>query len=566
MDQVSQIRERTDIVALINSFIPLKKMGNNYKANCPFHGEKTPSFVVSSERQIWHCFGCQKGGDAFSFLMEYEHVEFPEALRVLADKAGIQLIQKGFDSGMSSKKELFYTLNSLSAEFYHFLLTKHEVGKQALTYVLDKRKIKPQTIKTYMLGFSPVGNLLTSYLTQKKQYNIEDVLDAGLATKRYNGTIGDFFQGRLMFPLYDHRNNIIGFSGRVLQDDEKTSKYINTRDTLIYHKGQVFFGLNSSKESIKKENRAIIMEGEFDVIAAFQEGIINTVAIKGTAFTDEQAHLIKRFATTVTMCLDGDNAGQEAFRKSLPILEKQGITTTVIIPPNGKDPDESIKTDPIAFKKAVKHDTPAYELVLTTSLQKHDPTTALGKKQIGDDVLPLLANITNEIVKEHYLRKLSQAIETSYDNLLRQISSLEKKEVVKKEIVFVREQKNREEVAEEFLMALLLQHASPQLFLPMLSAELASYPWKNPVFQKILNHLQTFTEQYTTFSVHAFIDSLPKELVDTFDRCFLFPLDKYLPLSVTKNDDLYMDEVKKRVEELKEFGRRRMKIQASLDA
>src|SRR5579872_214543 len=219
MDQVSQIREKIDIVSLLQEYIPLKKAGRNFKAVCPFHSDKTPSLVVSPERQIWHCFGCGKGGDCFSFLMEYEHIEFPEALRILAQKAGITLQNQRIDNATVSKKEKIYALNHLAAEFYHYLLTKHPSGKKALEYVLQ-RGIKPATINTYMLGYSPHGASLVTYLHKKKQYSTDDIFDAGLAT-RYGRDVVDFFQGRLMFPLYDHRNNIIGFSGRVLNPDEK---------------------------------------------------------------------------------------------------------------------------------------------------------------------------------------------------------------------------------------------------------------------------------------------------------------------------------------------------------
>ncbi|MGH7245370.1 MAG: DNA primase, partial [Candidatus Levyibacteriota bacterium] len=319
MDQVSEIRNKIDIVALIQEFVPLKKMGRNFKANCPFHGEKTPSFVVSPERQIWHCFGCNKGGDVYTFLMEYEHMEFPEALRILADRAGVRLVNQAFDTGVSSKKETIYKLNRLAAEFYHYLLVKHQLGKIALSYVLERRHIKTQTLNTFLLGFAPqTGNALTTYLVKKKGYKKEDILEAGLATQR-GSQLYDFFQGRLMFPLFDHRDNIIGFSGRILEDNEKTSKYINTRDTLAYHKGMTFFGLNSAKQAIKKEQNAILMEGEFDVISSFQEGITNAVAVKGTALTQDQVSLLARFTPMISLCFDTDSAGQEAFKRSLPL-------------------------------------------------------------------------------------------------------------------------------------------------------------------------------------------------------------------------------------------------------
>ena len=551
MDQVSQIREKTDIVALINGYVPLRKMGQNYKSACPFHNEKTPSFVVSPERQIWHCFGCGKGGDCYTFLMEYEHIEFPEALRILADKAGVKLIQKGFDAIGNTKKEQLYKLNALAAEFYHFLLTKHPIGKEALTYLQD-RKIKPQTINTYMLGFAPPGGrALVRYLLEKKGYTADDLFEAGLVTRRM-GKLVDFFHDRLMFPLYDHRGNVIGFSGRVLTPTHDGSKYINTRETLVYHKGSVFFGLNSSKDAIKKENQAIIMEGEFDVIAAFQEGVTNTVAIKGTALTEEQVRLISRFANKITLCLDSDSAGQEATKRSLPILERHGMTTTAIVLPGGKDPDEAIKTDPIAFKKAVKHDVPIYDVLLERALISFSSSTAEGKKRIGEDVLPHISRISNEIVKEHYLHLLAKMLSTSMEALTREMERLAKKEIVKADpIILNKTQRPREDVLEEYAIALVVQHPSPLFASHVLHELLVAHQWGTPALGKILDKLSLMGENAPGFSLPIFAKQLPEELIPAFDRCFLLPIPSF------SSEELYAEEIKKIAEELYVLGLKR---------
>ncbi|MEX2012831.1 MAG: DNA primase, partial [Candidatus Levyibacteriota bacterium] len=334
MDDVSRVREKIDIVSFISEYIPLKKAGRNFKAPCPFHNEKSPSFVVSPERQIWHCFGCGKGGDVFTFLMEYDNMEFVEALRTLAKKAGIPLAEGGFDSGVSSKKEKIYQINKLTLDFYQYLLTKHNVGKIALEYLLKERKLTPAIMNTFSLGFSPkVGNALCNYLINKKKYKREDLIEAGLATYQ-NSRLVDFFRGRIMFPLFDHRDNVVGFAARVLKTQNiEGSKYINSRETLVYHKGELFFGLNIAKEEIKREQQAIVVEGELDAISCFMQGVKNVVAIKGTALTEKQAVLIGRFSPKVTLCLDMDSAGFEATKRSLPILEKAGLTTTVIVLP-----------------------------------------------------------------------------------------------------------------------------------------------------------------------------------------------------------------------------------------
>ena len=277
MDQASSVREKIDIVSLISEYIPLKKMGRNFTTLCPFHSENTPSFVVSSERQIWHCFGCGKGGDAFTFLMEYENLEFVEALRLLAKKAGVTL-KIGGDSFTTSKKENIYSLNNLASDYYNFVLTKHEAGKSAMEYLIKKRGLSLELIKTFNIGFAPSGGMdLSNYLMKKKNFKREDLIDAGLSFQKDNRIV-DFFRNRIIFPLIDHRGNTVGFSGRSIDDKSYGPKYINTRDTLVYHKGGMFFGLNKAKEEIKKEEFAIVVEGEFDVISLHKEGIKNTIA------------------------------------------------------------------------------------------------------------------------------------------------------------------------------------------------------------------------------------------------------------------------------------------------
>lgn len=542
MDQVAQVRERTDIVALMSEFLPLKKAGRNFKTNCPFHNEKTPSLVISPERQIWHCFGCQKGGDAFAFLMEYERLEFPEALRILAQKAGIQLTSKQFSSGNTSKKEKIYQLNALAAEFYHFLLVQHPAGKKALEYVTKTRKILPQTVNTFKIGYAPRTDALLPYLLKKKKYTLEDLYDAGLSTT-YQGRTHDFFRDRLIFPLYDHRDNIVGFSGRVMNSDVQP-KYINTPEKLVYHKGQTFFGLHIAKNAIKKANQAIIMEGEFDVIASFQEGITNCVAVKGTALTEDQAALIARYAQRVTLCFDMDSAGQEAVKRSLPILERKALRTTVIIVPDGKDADEAIQHNPIAFKKAVKADIDIYDFLLAQALEKYPKNTMEGKRRISEELLPVFSHIENEIVKEHYLNKLSQEIGTSMEAITKEIERLGKKEIVATEMIAMKTQRARDEILEEYLLALLVQSNTAVQHLDGLKKMLVLYKFKIPAFQKILELLLVYAANHQMFNPKEFLQKLPDELTAAFDTCFLLPLPKFA------DEQSYILEIEKVTEEL----------------
>lgn len=543
MDQVSQIRTKVDIVSFISEYIPLKKMGRNFTACCPFHNEKTPSFVVSPERQIWHCFGCQKGGDVFTFLMEYESMEFPEALRFLAKKTGIELIEQKGVMGISSKKEKIYKVNRQAMEFYHFVLTKHPAGKAALNYLLKGRKIKEAVINTFMLGFSPAsGRALSEYLIKKKNYKKEDLIEAGLSFYR-NGKTVDFFAGRLMFPLFDHRDNIIGFSGRVINPSDSLSKYVNTRETLIYHKGDVFFGLNIAKDRIKKENQAIVVEGEFDVISCFEEGITNVVAVKGTALTENQVSLISRFTQKVTLCFDQDKAGQDAIKRSLQNLEKKGLTTTIIVIPNGKDPDESIKNDPFIFKKAVSEDINVYDYLISKSVSEFGNKTVEGKKKIGDELLPLIFKIENEIVKEHYFKKLSIELDTTYDAIIRQIEKIGKKE--KDDLVLTSKvKKPRKEILEEYLLSLIIQYEDQKKALEKLINVINEDVFEILSFKRIYAFFLLLTKN-DDYSLDKLLKELPAELLPAFDKCYLFPVVKF------EDESKYIDEIVKVANELK---------------
>lgn len=545
MDQVTQIREHVDIVSFISEYIPLRKMGRNFKANCPFHNEKTPSFVVSPERQIWHCFGCQKGGDVFSFLMEYEHMEFSEALRVLAKRAGIELEGRGFNSAVSSQKEKLYKLNHLAAEFYHYILTKHNAGKQTLAYLTQTRGINPRIIETFMLGFAPrVGNVLSNYLLTKKKYPKDDVLLSGLSI--YKGQrVVDFFSGRLMFPLYDHRGNIVGFSGRVLDEKQAGPKYINTRDTVIYHKGSTLYGLHITKDDIKKKEKAIVVEGEFDVMSCFQYGIANVVAVKGTALTENQVGLLSRFTKKIALCFDEDSAGQDAIKRSLPIIEEKGITTTVIITPDGKDPDESLKKNEGSFKNAVGNDVNIYDFLLLRTLSKYNKKSAEGKQYITEELLPYFLHIENEIVKEHYLRKLSGEIDTSYESILRQTEKLQRKEKeITRPLAQKQKKKERRELLEEYIIALVVQHENILTAITKVKDVLKDFTFSIPAYQKIIEQLFV-QESSEVFDMKEFFASLPSELLHMYDTCFLLPLPKF------ENNEHYIVEIKKTGYELK---------------
>lgn len=537
MDEVARIRERIDLAGLISEFIPLRKMGRNFKAVCPFHNEKTPSFVVSPERQIWHCFGCSKGGDCFTFLMERESLEFVEALRILAKKTGVELKSSGFQTGVSAKKEKIYVLNKIAMGFYHYVLISHAAGKQALIYLLDERKIEKPLTEIFMLGFAPKSGVsLSDYLLNKKKYKKEDLIDAGLAYQRGN-QIFDFFKNRLMFPLFDHRNNVVGFSGRAIDKDFFGGKYINSRETQVYHKGSMFFGLNMAKDEIKKQDRAILVEGEFDVIAFYSQGIKNAVAVKGTALTEDQVNLLSRFTQNITLCFDQDMAGYEAAKRSLPILEKKGFSISAIVFTNGKDADEAIKNDHFLFKKAVKNTGSIYDYIFNRIFGVYDKNTVEGKRKIASELLPIIYNIQNEIIKEHFLKKLSLDLDTSYESLVRELEKAAKAQAINKPIVFEKKDKReRLEILEEYLLALIVQNENPKVSLKISQKTFEDYVFATPAFPKIIKNLNLYFENKSEFNIKQFLSFIPQELAQAFDTCFLLPLPKFIEKAKEKEE------------------------------
>ena len=542
MDEVARIREKTDLIALISEFIPLKKTGRNFKANCPFHNEKTPSFVVSPERQIWHCFGCQKGGDVFTFLMEYENIEFPEALRILAKRAGIELRESDYRKGQTSEKEKIFEINSLSLKFYNYILNNHKAGTNALEYLLAKRKLNKGVLETFSLGFAPnTLSGLSDYLQNKKKYKAIDLISAGVSIQK-NGKLLDFFKNRIIFPLFDHRGNVTGFSGRALNDIDMP-KYINTKETLVYHKGSMFFGFNLSKEEIKKQQDAVIVEGEFDVISLFMAGIINTVAIKGTALTEEQVNLLSRFTPKITLCLDQDEAGFDATKRSLPLIEKKGLTTNVISLKDAKDPDEAVKKDPISFKVALRQSQNIYDFLISHYTEQNKEKGIEGKKQTIQNLLPLLSQISNEIIKEHYVKKLSKEIDSSIESIEKEINKIQKKEE-EKVIDPQKDKRSRRQVLEEYLLALIIQNPKQKKALEENKNAFSKYKFETPSIGKIIEALSEYFSKNENFDNNLFINYLDNSLLKSFDVCYLYPLPKF------ETDQKWDEEIDKVTKEL----------------
>lgn len=412
------IKDRIDIVQLIQEYLPLKKAGANWKAPCPFHHEKSPSFMVHPEKQIFHCFGCQKGGDIFTFIEEIEGMDFPEALKFLADRAGVKL-QNNFQSEVQkSQKNRILEINTKAAYFYHRFLLDMPGAKGAREY-LDGRALKAETIEKWQVGFVPdQWELLTQYLL-KKGFSIDDIVASGLTIKRDGANVKtgqgfyDRFRGRVMFPLCDAHGNVVGFTGRVLVETENSGgKYVNTPQTLVYDKSRVLFGLDKAKTEIKSKDQAVVVEGQMDVIACHQAGMKNVIAASGTALTPEQVKLIKRYSSNITMAFDADSAGQNAARRGIDIAMQEGANIKVIKIPEGagKDADECIKKDPQVWFEAVNKAIGVMDWHFSSALLNINRRDPKEKQRVANMLLGEIAKISYAVEQDEWLKRLGEEL------------------------------------------------------------------------------------------------------------------------------------------------------------
>lgn len=528
MTDIDEIKSRINIVDIVSERVPLKKAGRNFKGLCPFHSEKTPSFIVSPDRQTFHCFGCGKGGSIFDFVMLIDHVDFPEALETLADRAGVKLARTFSDTPESKRRSAILAANHLASEYYQYLLAKHSVGDGARQY-LKSRGVSDKSIQTFSLGYSPnTWDGLYAFMT-KKGYDESLLESAGLIIRGNRGYY-DRFRGRVMFALKDHRGNVLGFSGRVLDPKAKEAKYINTSETPVYTKGKVLYGLDVTKDAIQKANEAILMEGELDVISSFQAGISNAVAIKGSAVTEDHARLLRRFAERLVFALDSDLAGDAAARRGIEIAERIGFDMRVVRMPLGKDPDEAARENAAAFKKAIKESEPIYDYFLSSAVLRFDAGSAFGKRKISDEFLPVLSKIDNPIVQGHYVRKLADSIdvpeETVREGLARYRSAQGRMVGPKPTESDVRELL-RIEKAELYVLALLVQGDTATLwkrFSHMVDVKHIGYL---PV-RSIMDRLGAYLAEHGTLTAAEFAKSLPTELVPVFDEAFLWDISAFI--------------------------------------
>lgn len=420
-DQVDEIKRKSDIVGVIGAYVPLKKMGRHHKGLCPFHSEKTASFMVNEEMGLYKCFGCGAGGDVIKFLMEIEGIDFREALERLAERVGVKLISRRSDENDERLKML--EVMDLAARYYHWLLVEGKIGEGAREYLKD-RKISDKIIETFNLGYAmPSWDGLINYLIKKKGYKQELLEKVGLVSRKDGGGVYDKFRGRIMFPLQDAGGKVVGFTGRVLPSiaKEDEPKYLNSPETALYHKSRMLYGFFQAKKAIREKKRVVLVEGQMDCISSFAAGVSETVAVGGTALTEDQVEMLARLADKIFLSMDADEAGNVAIKRSVELAEKRGMSIKVVQIEGGKDPDEIARNHPEKWRDLVEKSVDVYEYVMDGALRKYDISKVEGIKKITEEVVPYLAKIENEVVREVWSKRLAEKLGVATKGVLGEV-------------------------------------------------------------------------------------------------------------------------------------------------
>ena len=415
MDAVDEIKSRLSIEDVVGQYLELKRSGRNFKGLSPFSQEKTPSLMVSPEKQIWHDFSSGKGGDMFSFVMEREGIDFKAALELLSRQAGVDLAKfqsRGTGAAGKQKEKLFEVLE-LAAKFYQVHLSRN---RKTLEYVINDRKFTKQTATTFRLGYAPTQDTALITFLRSKGFNEAIMKTAGLGTKRYKG-FSDMFRGRLMVPLMDGTGRVIGFTARQLDTNPDAPKYINTPQSPVYDKSRHVFGLHLAKDAIRKEGFVVVVEGNLDVIASHQAGVENVVATAGTALTEQHLKTLSRFTSDIRLAFDQDNAGLKATERAIPIASKVGVNLSIVSVPAGKDPDELCKKDPQAWRTVVTQPQYVVDWIIDIYSKQLDLGSAQGKRLFSDKTLTVIKNLEDSVEQDHYYNKVAQILAVSVDAL-----------------------------------------------------------------------------------------------------------------------------------------------------
>ena len=456
MDAKEEIRSRLNIEDVIGEYVELKRAGRSYKGLSPFTGEKTPSFFVSPEKNIWHDFSSNKGGDVFAFVMEAEGMDFRQAMEFLARKAGVDLseYQSAGAKKRSAYKKRLLAVNELAARYFQQSLLR---SQQAIEYVFKQRGLSRQTVQNFQIGYAPDSGTALLAALEKRGFTKREINDAGLLN-RYGK---DLFRGRMMVPLMDQGGQVIGFTGRIIGNVPNAPKYLNTPQTLLYDKGRHIFALSQAKEAIRKSGFVVMVEGNLDVVSSHQAGVAQTVATAGTSMTENHLKAVKRLTSDVRLSYDSDKAGVAATERAIELASHEGVELTIISLPDGaKDPDELIKSSVQAWHEAVTRNEPAVEWVLRQHAERCDLDTAVGRRTFTTAALRVVRGLADPVEREYYIKRIAAMSHTSEEAVRQKlVGEPVKKQTFKPVVANTSIIKNKQAVLEDNILALALYDA-----------------------------------------------------------------------------------------------------------
>lgn len=546
-DAREEIKSRISIEDLAGEYLELKRTGRNFKALSPWTNERTPSFIVSPDKQIWHDFSSGKGGDIFGFIMEVEGMNFREALEFLARKAGVEI--ETFNSKRSKeiaeKKERLRKILQISSNFYQHMLIR---DKKALNYVFKKRKLSKEIVQDFKVGYAPNGQKILTNFLLKKGFSLNDIRDAGLL----NRFGGDIFRNRMVITLKDASGEPVGFTGRIIDDEPNAPKYLNTPQTLLYDKSSNIFGLSQAKNEIRKTGFAVVVEGNMDVISSHQVGVENVVATAGTAMTVNHLKALSRFSNDIRLCFDSDQAGINATERAISLGQQAGVELSIITldqsAGQAKDPDELIQKDIELWRKSISNPQPAMEWVFDQYQKRLDISTAKGKKDFSTIALKLVENLNDPVEKDFYINEISKRIGVSKATLLNKIGEEKKPEKTKKRVKI---EKTDKKFVDDFLY----------------EDDLLALAIKEPRLAKMLSDLKEN-------SLHGEQRNRILEILKSEDMELLKSFDEYVKILLLKADERLgnikesaTDEMKRLIQKVKTENLRTQKenLQAELE-
>jgi DNA primase len=492
-EKISEIRDRASLLEVVSDYVSLKKTGKNYKGLCPFHSEKTPSFMVNEEKQIFHCFGCGEGGDVFAFLMKSGHFTFPEAAKELAKRYGINLPRREpspVQKREMAKREVLFRINQLASDYFHDLLTQKREGEVGRNY-LSQRSVSEQIIKEHRLGYSPERwDGLVQHLTEKK-VPLELAWELGLILPKKREGWYDAFRKRIIFPIFDLHQRVVGFGGRLIGEGQP--KYINSSESSIYHKGEILYGLQAARRYASERDGVIIVEGYFDLLTLHQYGLKHSVATLGTALTTQHIRTLKRYTKNLMTVFDPDPAGIQATLRTLPLFLEEEVTGKVVPLPKGEDPDTFLKKGNLVdFEKRLTGAIPLIAFFFEELMKTHDAKTIDGKVNIVKEGMAMIRRIPEKIRKDFYVRALAERLDLKESVLYEMLRSSPRERSRSTESLKKRPPEGDFPKSEEMVVRLMVHH--PEL-IPTVSGERILDEFESPVLKRLGQGLEGFFQK-----------------------------------------------------------------------